>query len=274
MKESKRDMFNFSVLIFIIFSLSCSLSPKKEIIVASTTSLYDFGLVDEFIKFFKKRYGINLTVIPVGSGQALTLGRLKKVDAIISHLPEEEEKFMKEGFGIFRLPFAYNYFILVGPRDDPARAGNETTMMGAFKKIYEKKALFVSRGDYSGTHFQELGIWKSADLIPKGQKWYMELGIGMGQALIASSEKSAYTLTDKTTYLKIKDKLKLKIILDSNELKNIYSLIIIRGVESEKIHLLKDFFLSDELKRIIEIKGRIKDERTIFPFGAQTLSVL
>ncbi len=256
----------FSILFASILCLFISCSSSKEIIIASTTSLYDFGFIDKAIKLFEKENDFKLNVIPTGSGQALAMARLGKVDAIISHIPEEEENFIKEGFGISRIPFAFNHFILVGPPENPAGIESRISMREAFKKIYENGSIFVSRGDNSGTHFREMEIWKSVGLNPKGEKWYLELGIGMGQALITASEKSAYTLSDITTFLRMKKRLNLKIILEDRNLKNIYSLIIVKGTDPEKASILEKFFLSEELKKIILQSGRVDGIETLFPY--------
>ncbi len=250
--------------ILLIFSVSCS--SKKEILIASTTSLYDFGLIDRAIPSFEKRYNYKLTVIPAGSGQALSMGRLGKVDAIFSHLPQEEENFIKKGFGTLRIPFAFNYFILVGPLENPAGIEKEITMKQAFKRIYENGSLFISRGDHSGTHMKELEIWKSIGLNPEGKRWHLEVGVGMGQALITASEKSAYTLSDITSFFKMKKRLKLKIIAEESNLKNIYSLIIVKGTDPEKASILREFALSEDFKKIILQSGRVDGNETLFPY--------
>lgn len=264
-KFSERELIVFlTLLISLILSISCS--SKKEILIASTTSLYDLGLVDRVTLLFEKKYNFKLKVIPVGSGQALSMGRLGKVDAIFSHLPEEEENFIKEGFGTLRIPFAFNYFILVGPPQNPAKIEKGSSMEEAFKKIYERGSLFISRGDHSGTHIEELEIWKSIGLSPEGKRWYLEAGVGMGQALVTASEKSAYTLSDITTFIYMKRRLKLMKITEDRNIKNIYSLLIVKGIEQNKASILKEFVLSEDFKKIILDLGRVEGEQTLFPY--------
>jgi len=267
LEKSKRIKILVFLLFPILLNLLSSCSPSsKEILIASTTSLIDFGLVDRIIPLFEKNYNFKLTVISVGSGQALEMARRGKVDAIFSHIPQEEDRLLKEGFGISRIPFAFNYFILVGPPENPAKIEKGESLKSAFKKIYNSKALFISRGDNSGTHFKELEIWKLAGIRPGKEKWYLELGVGMGQALITASEKSAYTISDMTTFLKMKNNLNLKIITEDREHKNIYSLIILRGTEGEKVSTLEKFILSEDFKKIISECGIVDGEKTLFPY--------
>lgn len=224
------------------------------------------GLIDRAVPIFEKKYNYKLTVISAGSGQALAMGRLGKVDAIFSHLPEEEEKFIKDGYGISRIPFAFNHFILVGPLENPAGIENGISLEGAFKRIYEKSSIFISRGDYSGTHKKELEIWKNIGLNPAGKKWYLEAGVGMGQTLVTSSEKSAYTLSDITTFQKMRKNLKLKIITEDHNHRNIYSLIIVNGTDPRKASVLKEFILSEDFKNIILQSGRVEGKETLHPY--------
>lgn len=257
-------IFFFPVLLTLLPSCSPS---SREILIASATSLYDFGLIDRIIPLFQKKYNFKLTITPVGSGQALKMARQGKVDAIFSHIPQEEEKFLKENFGVLRIPFAFNYFVLVGPPENPAEIEYGISMKSAFKKIYQSRVLFLSRGDFSGTHFKELETWKKAGLNPEGKKWYLELGVGMGQALITASEKSAYTISDMTTFLKMKNRLNLKIITEDRELKNVYSLIIVKGTDQKKKSALEKFVLSEDFKRIILECGLVDGDKTFFPYG-------
>ncbi len=264
--ESVKIFVVFLSSIFLNLLFSCSPS-SKEILIASTTSLYDFGLIDRIIPLFEKNYNFKLTVISVGSGQALEMAKRGKVDAIFSHMPKEEDKLLKEGLGISRIPFAFNYFILVGPPENPAKIEKGEYLKSAFRKIYKSKALFISRGDNSGTHFKELEIWKLAGINPRKEKWYLELGVGMGQALITASEKSAYTISDMTTFLKMKNRLNLKIITEDREQKNIYSLIILKGIERDRASTLEKFILSENFQKIVLECGIVDGEKTLFPYG-------
>lgn len=264
----KKLDFSVVILFHILLSLSFSCSSSsREILIASTTSLYDFGLIDRIVPLFQKKYNFKLTIIPVGSGQALKMARQGKVDAIFSHIPKEEEKFLREGFGTLRIPFAFNYFVLVGPPENPAKIEYGTSIKSAFKKIYHSKVLFLSRGDFSGTHFKELEIWKNVGLNTEGKEWYLELGVGMGQALITASEKSAYTISDITTFLKMKNRLNLRVITEDRELRNIYSLIIVKGTEQKKASVMKEFVLSEDFKKIVSECGLVDGKETLFSYG-------
>ena len=175
-------------------------SPQS-ITLATTTSTQDSGLLDELVPRFKKQTGIEVKVIAVGSGQALELGRRGDADVLLTHSPAAEEKFIAEGYGVERRAVMHNDFVIVGPPDDPAGLKNATTTaVAAFELLAAGRALFVSRGDDSGTHQKEKQLWKKANASPTGE-WYVEAGTGMAHVLRIADEKRAYTLTDRATWL-------------------------------------------------------------------------
>ncbi len=182
-------------------------APKqKNIILATTTSTQDTGLLDVLIPIFEKETGYFVKTIAVGSGQAMAMGQKGEADVLLVHSPDAEKKFVEDGYGINRQLVMHNDFIIVGPADDPAKIKGTKSSAEAFKLIANANALFLSRGDNSGTHAKEKTLWKKADITPVGQKWYQETGLGMGQTLNVAAEKKGYTLTDRGTYLAIEEK--------------------------------------------------------------------
>ncbi len=238
-----------------------SLPPQERLRVATTTSLYDTGLWGYLEPIFEEQYNVELDIIYAGTGKALEYGKRGDVDVIVTHSKDREEQFVAEGYGVMRVPFAYNYLLIVGPETDPAGIKN-LTPEGAFKKLMETgSGSFVSRGDDSGTHGKEKAIWKSAgfdyNTVKKAGDWYIEAGIGMGPALIMASEKQAYTLSDMGTFLAYGGKLDLVPIVDKGAiLLNVYSAIAVNPEKNPKTNIdmatnLIDFLTSPEIQELI-----------------------
>ena len=200
--------------------------PKeKSVILATTTSTQDSGLLDELLPIFERQTGYVVKTIAVGSGQAIAMGRRGEADVLLVHSPDAEEALEAGGAGIHRRLVMHNDFILVGPARDPAGIANRTALEG-FRRIAASKALFLSRGDNSGTHAQEQKLWKAAGLAPEGQAWYQQTGLGMGQTLAIAADKSAYTLSDRGTYLALREKLDLHLLQEGDpSLRNSYHVI-------------------------------------------------
>lgn len=190
----------------ILFSNHQSPAQESRIICASTTSTQNSGLFDYILPRFQQKAGIKVDVIAVGTGQALALAKRGDADVVLVHDPESEAKFVAEGYGINRVKVMYNDFIVVGPKPDSARIKGMKSASDAFRRIAESKAAFVSRGDDSGTNKAELRIWKAAGVDPKGKNWYMETGQGMESTLRITNEKQGYTLSDRATWLSLKDR--------------------------------------------------------------------
>ena len=169
-------------------------AQQKNIILATTTSTQDSGLLDVLIPMFEKKTGYFVKTIAVGSGQAMAMGQKGEADVLLVHSPAAEKKFVDEGYGINRRLVMHNDFVVVGPPSDPAKIKGVKSAVEVFKKIAAAQALFMSRGDNSGTNAQEKAIWKAAGINPEGQKWYQQTGLGMGQTLNVAAEKKAYTL--------------------------------------------------------------------------------
>ncbi|MEW6027531.1 MAG: substrate-binding domain-containing protein [Planctomycetota bacterium] len=265
--------------------ISCGTNvDNKEIILATTTSVQDSGLLDVLTDAFRKETGYKIKAIAVGSGEAMALARRGEADVLLVHSPKDEETFMQEGFGKSRATFMYNYFVIVGPPDDPAGCSQTASAKEAFARIAEKQANFISRGDNSGTHKKETALWKETSASPKG-KWYIQAGVGMGQTLLIAGEKKAYTLSDKGTYLAFsaeggKSKLALKIVRDGvPDLKNNYSVIVLNPDKFPKINpaparrswvnlagaqAFADFLVSPATLKLISEYGRDKYGEPLF----------
>jgi tungstate transport system substrate-binding protein len=202
---------------------------RDQLIVATTTSLDDSGLLEDVVlpAYAEIEPDVTVKVIAVGSGEAIAMGAQGEVDVLLVHSPADEEQFMAQGHGTLRLPFAYNHFIIVGPADDPAGVSSAASAADGFAAIVEAGAPCVSRGDESGTHKKELEIWESAGVDPAGD-WYLVTGQGMGETLRIASEKEAYTLTDLGTYLSQQQSLDLEpLFTGSDDLKNVYDVIVV-----------------------------------------------
>jgi len=242
-------------------SEAAPLPPKQRLRVATTTSLYDTGLWGYLEPMFEEQHGAELDVMCAGTGKALEYGRRGDVDIIAVHSKAREEKFIEEGYGVERVPFAYNYFLIVGPPDDTADIKGMSPEE-AFKKLMETgSGSFVSRGDDSGTHAKEKSIWEKTgyeyETVQRAGVWYIEAGTGMGPTLMMASEKQAYTLTDIGTYLAYKGKLDLvPIVAKGDILLNVYSAIAVnqenvKGVKLDMANDLIGFLTSPEVQELI-----------------------
>lgn len=207
---------------------------NPELILATTTSTQDSGLLDVLIPMFEQQTGYKVKPIAVGSGQAMTMGERGEADVLLVHAPDSEVKFMNAGHGVNRQIVMHNDFVIVGPPADPAKIKGTKASKDALQKIADAKAIFISRGDNSGTDQLEKKLWGTA---PKGQTWYQESGQGMGQTLNIASEKGAYTVTDRATYLATKKNLQLDILVEGDKsLLNIYHVIQVDPKKSDRIN--------------------------------------
>jgi len=202
---------------------------NPTLILATTTSTQDSGLLDVLIPLFEAESGYTVQTVAVGSGQAMEMGQQGNADVLLVHSPSAEKTFMEDGWGKDRTLIMHNDFVIVGPDDDPARIKG-LSATDAFKAIAAAQATFVARADKSGTSTKELGIWKKAELDPTTDKptWYIETGQGMGASLTIASEKNGYTLTDRATFLANKANLQLEILVEGdNSLLNVYHVITV-----------------------------------------------
>ena len=205
---------------------SRSPNPEKTLMLATTTSVDATGLLDVLADAFKKESGIALKWVAVGTGAALKLARDGNADVVIAHARRLEEEFLAAGFGVNRRVIARNFFMLVGPPADPARAAGAPDVKTALERIKAAGATFVSRGDKSGTHMRELDLWGLAGGPPKSN--YLETGQGMAQTLLIASERRGYTLTDSASFFSLAGSAGLRTILEGTaDLENIYSVIAV-----------------------------------------------
>lgn len=234
---------------------------QKNIILATTTSTQDSGLLDVLLPVFEKKTGYFVKTIAVGSGQAMAMGQKGEADVMLVHSPDAEMKFISAGHGINRRLVMHNDFIIVGPPSDPARIKGTKSAADAFKKIAAAGQLFISRGDNSGTHATEKKIWKATGVKYEGQKWYQQTGLGMGQTLNVAAEKKAYTLADRGTYLAVKKNLGLNILVEGDALLlNIYHVIEVNPAKWPKANAagaraFANFMVSKEVQGIIRTFG-------------------
>ena len=225
---------------------------NKTIRCSTTTSVNDSGLLPYLQPDFEAETGYELIVVSNGSGAAIKLGESGDADLLLVHSKAAEEEFVANGYGVSRISFMYNYFVIVGPASDPANIVACENAAEAFAAIAESGSLFVSRGDESGTHTAERKIWAAAEIEPKEEdEWYISAGAGMGASLIQANERQAYILSDKATFLSMQDNLDLEILLEKGEdMKNVYSLIEcnpekISGLNSEGAQAFIEYMTSE-----------------------------
>lgn len=237
-------------------SAAASAAASKDLILATTTSTQDSGLLDVLVPAFEAASGYKVKTVAVGSGAALKLGTEGNADVLLVHSPAAEKEFMDAGSGVDRRLVMHNTFLIVGPASDPAGIKGMTSAVDAFKKIADAKAPFVSRGDGSGTETKELGIWKKAGITPD-PAWYIKSGQGMGATLQIASEKGAYTLTDIATWAATKANLQLVSLVEKDPgLLNIYHVISVNPAKWLKVNAagataFSDFLVSPEGQKMI-----------------------
>ncbi|HZK16740.1 MAG: substrate-binding domain-containing protein [Anaerolineaceae bacterium] len=215
------------ISILLVSAFGCTQEPENKVIrMSTTTSVNDSGLMAYLQPEFEKASGYTLEITSAGTGAAIEKARMGDADILLVHSKTAEEEFIGEGFNEERLPFMYNFFVIVGPADDPAGVAGSATAAEAFQKIADSGSTFISRGDNSGTNNKENAIWKSIELDPVGQTWYESVGQGMGQTLTIADEKQAYTLSDKATFLAHEDSLAMH-LEETDDMKNTYSTIIV-----------------------------------------------
>jgi tungstate transport system substrate-binding protein len=222
-------------------------TDKGQMILATTTSTQDSGLLDDLVPRFEDESGCSVKTVAVGSGEALELGEKGNADVLLVHSPEAEQEYMNDGHGVSRQAVMHNDFVVVGPKDDPAGIEGAGSATASFTSVDEAEAPFASRADESGTHTKELSIWEAAGIEPKGS-WYIETGQGMGETLTIASQKQAYTLSDRGTYLAT-DNLDLGLLVEGGEdLLNPYHVIVVKaeGVNRECAQEFSDWIVSPE----------------------------
>ena len=242
-----------------------------RLILATTTSTQDSGLLDILLPDFEQQFNTTVDVIAVGTGQALQLGKDGNADVLLVHARTQEDAFMADGHGTRREDVMYNDFVIVGPASDPAGIKGMSSAADALKKIADSQATFVSRGDKSGTHSKELSIWKAAGIEAPEGDWYVSAGQGMGEVLTMAAEQEAYTLSDRATYLaRTKNNLALEVLVEKDKsLLNPYGVIIVNADKGPQINTdlatkFTDWIISVPVQEKIEQFGKEEFGQSLF----------
>lgn len=223
-------------------------TAAETLILQSTTSTQNSGLYDYLLPLYEAEKGIEVRVVAVGTGQALTNGRRCDGDILLIHSKDDELKFVADGFGLYRKPVMYNDFILIGPAEDPANIANSTSVKEVFARLFTSQSRFVSRGDNSGTHKSERSLWNSLNLDPTpfSGEWYLETGTGMGATLNTAVELDAYSYTDRATWLKFGNKAAHRIVFEGDKaLFNQYGIVPINPAHCPHVQLTEAERFSD-----------------------------
>lgn len=260
--KKKSLLLIYLMMIVFIFTVGSgctnqdSKQPVNQILrLATTTSTVDSGLLDYLLPVFEEKNNIKVEVLAQGTGQALKTAELGDADVVLVHARAAEDKFVADGFGVKRFDVMYNDFVLVGPNEDPANIKGKS-VQDALMTFSSGQFKFISRGDDSGTHKMELSLWEKAGVQPQGD-WYLSIGKGMGDTLIMTNEQQGYTLTDRATYLFMKNNLNVSIVVEGEkELLNPYGVIAVNpkkhpDVNFDAAQKLIDFLLSDEGQKLI-----------------------
>ena|SRR5689334_17158574 len=265
----RRLVFVALVIIALGFAPESIYPEQRTVILSTTTSTQDSGLLDVLVPLFEKQTGYSVKTISVGTGQALALAAKGEADVALVHAPTLEKNYVANGKLLHRRLVMYNDFVIIGPKDDPARARSVKNAIDALKAIAQAKATFVSRGDNSGTHRLEKSLWKSAAIEPKGT-WYIETGQGMGATLGIANERNAYTITDRGTYLAYGKRINLAIIIEGDRpLLNIYSVLEVNPANGPRVNVaggkaFADFMVAPQTQNVIRNFGVEKFGRSFF----------
>lgn len=272
MKHTHRNTLLSLLLLLAVFLAACAppAPANPNLILATTTSTQDSGLLDELIPLFEEQTGYTVQTVAVGSGEAMKMGEEGNADVLLVHAPSSEVAFMEGGFGKDRFLVMHNDFIIVGPSSDPAGIKGMATAAEAFTTIFNAGASFITRGDDSGTHKKELALWKAAGLDPAGQTWYIETGQGMGASMTVASEKQAYILTDRATYLANKDNYQLEVLVEGEPgLLNVYHVITVNPEKWTEMNYegalaFANFMVASKTQAVISEFGKDKFGQPLF----------
>lgn len=271
-------MKKFKVLLILVLCLAltglvgCQKDEltNKTLILATTTSTENSGLLAAILPVFEEETGIEVSVVAVGTGAALQMGRDGEADALLVHAKSSEEEFVSNGHGLKRSDVMYNDFVIIGPKDDPARLKSaDSDVVKALVMLSEQQITFISRGDDSGTHKKEKSLWESADIQPEGD-WYVSAGQGMGAVIGITDELLGYTMTDRATYLSMMENLDLVILVEGDSiLFNQYGVIAVNPEKSERINnkaaeMFIEWILSDKAQELIGEFGKEKFGQPLF----------
>jgi tungstate transport system substrate-binding protein len=266
----RRLTFVFVALILALAPAALAQAPaSRTVILSTTTSTQDSGLLDVLVPLFEKNTGYSVKTISVGTGQALALAARGEADVTLCHAPALEKKYVAEGKMQDRRLVMYNDFLLVGPEADPAKIKGDTSVLDALKKVAAAGARFVSRGDKSGTHILEQRLWKEAGVTPAAP-WYIESGQGMGATLGIANDRQAYTLTDRATLLAFSKRVDLKAMVEHDKLLlNVYSVMEVNPANGPKVNTaggkaFASFMLAPETQAVIKTFGLDKYGQALF----------
>jgi tungstate transport system substrate-binding protein len=275
----KRNLL-VSVVVYALCSCFSLALAQQDIILATTTSVQDTGLLDAIVPIFEKQSGYHLKAIAVGTGQALAMAGKGEADVVLAHAPDAEKKYVADGSLVNRRLVMHNWFLLAGPAADPAKVKGTTKAIDALKKIAEAKATFVSRGDDSGTHKLEKKLWEQAGIKPAGE-WYLEAGQGMGRTLSIAGEKQAYVISDRATYLAFQKTTGLAVLLEGDPVfLNVYHVLEVNPEKFPKVNVkggraFADFLLSAAVQDTLKTFGVDKfDEALFHPDAGKTEEAL
>jgi tungstate transport system substrate-binding protein len=267
------------LLLALIGLLGCAVPSWAQshiVILSTTTSTQDSGLLDVLVPMFERKTGLTVKTISVGTGQALALAARGEADVALVHAPSVERKYVEEGKMRNRRLVMYNDFVIIGPETDPAKIKGLPRAVDALTRIAESQSRFVSRGDRSGTHVLELGLWSQAGIEPKGG-WYLESGQGMGQTLGIANDRRAYTITDRGTWLAFQKRISLPILVEKDKpLLNIYSVMEINPANGPRVNTsggkaFADFMVAPETQAVIKTFGMDKFGQPLFvPIAGKT----
>ena len=254
---------------------------QKNVILSTTTSTQDSGLLGVLVPLFEKQTGYSVKTVSVGTGQALALAAKGDADVALVHAPSLEKQYVAEGKLLNRRLVMYNDFVIIGPKEDPAKVRSSKSASGALKAIEQAKVSFVSRGDNSGTHILEKSLWKAAGIEPKGS-WYIEAGQGMGATLGIANERNAYTITDRGTYLALRNgvsplrnRVSLRILIEGDRaLLNIYSVMEVNPANGPRINSVggkafADFMVAPETQNVIRNFGKKFGQSLFIPVAGK-----
>ena len=272
-----------AVVLVVLFGAVVILAPaaaqlsNPALILATTTSTQDSGLLDVLVPEFQRQTGYTVKTISVGTGQAMALGARGEADVVLVHAPDSEKAWMEAGHGVERTLVMYNDFIIVGPPSDPISLAGATSAVEAMQKIAANGALFVSRGDNSGTHQLELKLWQDAGVDPRGTPWYQEAGQGMGQVLTIANEKEAYTITDRATYLARKATVDLTVLAEGYQsFLNVYHVMVVNPEKGNHVNVegaraFAEFLIAPSTQETVSTFGVEKFGQPLF-FPAATMT--
>jgi tungstate transport system substrate-binding protein len=254
---------------------------QQNVILSTTTSTQDSGLLDVLLPLFEKQTGYSVKTVSVGTGQALALAAKGDADVALVHAPSLEKQYVAERKVLNRRLVMYNDFVIIGPREDPAKVRSSKSASGALKAIEQAKVSFVSRGDNSGTHILEKSLWKAAGIEPKGT-WYIETRQGMGATLNIADERNAYTISDRGTYLALRNRvsplrnrISLRILIEGDRaLLNIYSVVEVNPANGPRINSVggkafADFMVAPETQNVIRNFGKTFGQSLFVPVAGK-----